>query len=69
MANQRLAYTVAEAAAALGVSQWLIREACRLRQVHSFRVGRRILIPRDALQQLLASPREIGAGEDLGPAE
>ncbi|MXZ91783.1 MAG: helix-turn-helix domain-containing protein [Chloroflexi bacterium] len=69
MENQRLAYSVAEAAEALGVSQWLMREACRLRQVHSFRVGRRILIPRDALQQLLTNPGEIGAAEDVGPAE
>ena len=47
------AYTVAEAAAALGVSEWLVREMCRTGQLRCVRLGRRIVIPADALDELL----------------
>ena len=50
----RKAYTVAEAAA-LGVSGWLVREMCRTGQLRCVRLGRRIVIPADALDELLAA--------------
>ena len=51
----RKAYTVAEAAVALGVSEWLIRDLCRTGQLRCVRLGRRIIIPADALDELLAA--------------
>ena len=53
---QRLALTVEEARARLGLSRGLIYEAIRTGQIPAVRVGRRILIPIAALEQLLASP-------------
>ena len=50
----RKAYTVAEAAA-LGVSEWLVREMCRTGQLRCVRLGRRIVIPANALDELLAA--------------
>ena len=49
----RRAYTVAEAAAALGVSTWLVREQCRTGQLRSVRLGARIVIPCSAIDDLL----------------
>lgn len=60
MEHYRLAYSVAEAAAALGVSQWLVREQCRTGQLRSVRLGQRIVIPRQALEELLAD--QVGNG-------
>ena len=51
----RKAYTVADAAAALGVSEWLIRDLCRTGQLRCVRLRRRIIIPADALDELLAA--------------
>ena len=51
----RKAYSVAEAAELLSVSQWSIREACRRGEIRCVRLGRRIIIPADALDELLAA--------------
>ena len=56
--QQRRAYTVAEAAAALGVSTWLVREQCRTGQLRSVRLGARIVIPRSAIDDLLDGDSE-----------
>ena len=49
----RLSLTVEEAAEALGISRGLAYEAVRLGQIPSVRIGRRILIPRKALEEQL----------------
>jgi len=49
----RLVLSVDEARLRLGISRGLIYEAVRQGQIPSIRVGRRILIPRIALQRLL----------------
>ena len=53
--TSRKAYSVGEAAVALGVSQWLVREMCRTGQLRCVRLGRRIVIPAGALDELLAA--------------
>ena len=45
--------SVEEARKLLGISRGLMYEAVRTRQIPSIRIGRRILIPRAGLQQLL----------------
>lgn len=45
---------VAEAAEHLRVSEWLIREACKRRQLPNFRVGGRILFSRKDLDEWAA---------------
>ena len=46
---ERITYSVKEAAAALGVSEWMVREEIRVGRIDSVRFGARILIPRQAL--------------------
>jgi excisionase family DNA binding protein len=54
--TDRLAFSVGEARKLLGLSRGLIYEAIRTGQISSVRIGRRILIPRAALEKLLANP-------------
>ena len=54
MGVERLALSVAEAAAALGVSKDAIYDAVRCHELPAIRVRRRVLIPLAALEQLLA---------------
>jgi len=49
----RLVLSVEEARRLLGLSRGLMYEAIRTGQVPSVRIGRRILIPRHALEQML----------------
>ena len=52
---ERLTYSVKEAAAALGVSEWMVREEIRVGRIDSVRFGARILIPRQALERLVVT--------------
>ena len=54
--TDRLTLNVKEAGMLLGLSRGLMYDAIRTGRIPSIRVGRRILIPRAALEQLLASP-------------
>ena len=58
METQQRAYTVAEAAELLRVSQWLVREACRRGEIRSVRLGSRIIIPAAALDEFLDTAPE-----------
>jgi excisionase family DNA binding protein len=57
MGNERLAMSVAEAAAALGVSKDVIYDAVRCHELPAIRIRRRILIPLAALEQLLTQKK------------
>lgn len=52
----RKTLTVTEAAACLGISRNTAYQAVREGTVPSIRVGRRILVPVHALEELLSSP-------------
>ena len=52
---ERITYSVKEAAAALGVSEWMVREEIRIGRIDSVRFGARILIPRQALERLVGN--------------
>jgi excisionase family DNA binding protein len=54
----RLVLTVEEAAAALGISRASAYEAVRVGEIPSVRIGRRILVPKSALQRMLDSAGE-----------
>ena len=64
MEHPRLAYTVAEAADALRVSAWLVREQCRSGRLRHIRIGQRIVIPRQALEELLADQEGDGVAPE-----
>ena len=52
---ERLTYSVRDAAAALGVSKEAVWDRVWDGTIPSFRIGRRVLIPRRALEALLDS--------------
>ncbi|HAS09172.1 MAG TPA: excisionase [Acidimicrobiaceae bacterium] len=56
MSSDRLTYTVDEAADRLGISRSLAYELVRLGELPCIRLGRRILIPRQAVHDLVEEP-------------
>jgi excisionase family DNA binding protein len=48
----QLAFSVKDFAAALGVSPSLVRHELKLARIRSFRLGRRLLIPRSEIERL-----------------
>jgi excisionase family DNA binding protein len=52
-AEERLTYTLTEAAARLGISRALAYEAAHRGELPVRRIGRRLLVPRAALARLL----------------
>jgi excisionase family DNA binding protein len=59
----KLAYSVREAAQALGISEWSVRRAIEAGRLPAVRFGSRIVIPRFALERTLMelASRETGA--------
>lgn len=54
--SSRLTLTVEEAAALLGISRAFAYEAVRRGEIPSIRIGRRVLVPRVALDRLVNGP-------------
>lgn len=52
---ERLMVSVAEAAEMLDLSDYAVRELCHQRRLRATRVGRRILIPRTAVEEFVAN--------------
>lgn len=50
-----LTLTIPEAAEALGISPWLVRRAVRDGTLPHIQIGRRVLIPRKALDRWLTT--------------
>ncbi len=65
--TERIAYTVKETAAALGVSEWMIREEIRTGKIESIRMGSRILIPRVVLEKLVSVPASNDSANENDP--
>ncbi len=57
--TDRLVFTVNEARQKLGISRGLTYEAVRTGKIPSIRIGRRILIPKAALQRLLEKDSQL----------
>ncbi|HXG36554.1 MAG TPA: helix-turn-helix domain-containing protein [Dehalococcoidia bacterium] len=51
--SERLAYTVADAAKALGVGEKAVYELIHQGQLRSIKVGRRMILPRHELERFL----------------
>jgi len=54
--QERLTLTVEEAAAALGISRSFAYEAVYRKEIPHVKIGRRILVPKAALQRMLEDP-------------
>jgi len=61
--SDRLTLTVEEAAATLGISRAFAYEAVRRGEIPSIRIGRRVLVPRAALERML----DVTAGDPEVP--
>lgn len=59
MDDQKLTMTVSEVAAALKIGRGLAYEAVRRGEIPAIRVGRRLLVPRRALEKLLEEPKPL----------
>lgn len=55
----RMTLTVTEAAELLGIGRSAAYEACQRGQIPTVRIGRRILIPRSALERFLEDPAAV----------
>ena len=61
VSNERLVFTVEEARHLIGLSRGLMYDAIHRGEIPSIRIGRRILIPCAALQQMLdGKPNQKG---------
>jgi excisionase family DNA binding protein len=56
--EERLTYTVPEAGKLLGIGRRLAYEQAASGQLPIIRIGRRILVPRVALERMLAQPAQ-----------
>jgi excisionase family DNA binding protein len=54
MNPDRLAFTIEEAARAIGISRGGAYKSARTGEIPTVRVGGRLLVPRDALKELIA---------------
>lgn len=59
MDEQKLTMTVSEAAIALKIGRGLAYEAVRRGEIPAIRIGRRLLVPRRALEKLLEDPKAL----------
>ena len=59
--DERLTFTVDEAAKVLGFSKAVLYEAVRTKQLPTIRLGRRIMIPKHALMEFIGAPASIVA--------
>lgn len=64
MSEQRRTFTVEEAARLLGVSRGVAYESARRGELPAIRLGRRLVIPRQRLEELLGGSAE---GRNGGP--
>ena len=55
--DKKLTVTVDEAAALLGISRTLAYDGVRTGEIPSIRIGRRLLVPRQALERILQAER------------
>ncbi|MBL7208521.1 MAG: helix-turn-helix domain-containing protein [Dehalococcoidia bacterium] len=60
MSEQRLTITVPEAAQLLGISRGLAYEMARRGKLPAIRFGKRILVPRSAIERLLQESFSVG---------
>jgi excisionase family DNA binding protein len=65
--QERLTLTIEEAAKALGIGRTLAYEAIKRGEIPTIRIGRRLLVPRSALDQLLGNAATNGAPPRVEP--
>ena len=59
MEEERLTMTVGECAKILGIGRQLAYDKVKTGEIPVIRIGRRLLVPRRALEKLLAEPKPL----------
>ncbi len=59
MEEERLTLTVEEAAKLLGIGRQLAYDRVKTGEIPVIKIGRRLLVPRSALEKLLADPKPL----------
>jgi len=59
MDNTKLTFTVTEVARALGLSRGLAYKMVKTGEIFSVRFGKRVVVPRRALEKLLEEPKPL----------
>jgi len=59
MEEERLTLTVEETAKLLGIGRQLAYDRVKTGEIPVIRIGRRLLVPRSALEKLLANPKPL----------
>ena len=65
MEAERLTLTVEETAKILGIGRQLAYDRVKTGEIPVIKVGRRLLVPRRALEKLLEEPKSFYSREDL----
>jgi len=65
MHEERLTLTVEECAKVLGIGRQLAYDRVKTGEIPVIKVGRRLLVPRRALEKLLEEPKPINLRENL----
>ncbi|MDY6911485.1 MAG: helix-turn-helix domain-containing protein [Chloroflexota bacterium] len=59
MTEEKLTLTIEETARLLGIGRNLCYDRVKMGEIPVIKVGRRLLVPRSALQNLLADPKPL----------
>jgi len=65
MHEERLTLTVEECSKVLGIGRQLAYDRIKTGEIPVIKVGRRLLVPRRALEKLLEEPKPINLRENL----
>ena len=63
--EDKLTLTVEEAARVLGIGRNLCYDRVKTGEIPVIKIGRRLLVPRRALEKLLEEPKPFNSKEDL----
>jgi excisionase family DNA binding protein len=64
MESERLTLIIEETAKLLGIGRQLAYDRAKTGEIPVIKVGRRLLVPRRALERLLEEPKPLNSGED-----
>ena len=65
MEEGRLTLTIEEAAKLLGIGRQLAYDKVKTGEIPVIKIGRRLLVPRRALEKLLEEPKSFSSTENL----
>ena len=65
MEDKRLTLTIGETAKLLGIGRQLAYDRVKTGEIPVIKIGRRLLVPRSALEKLLANPKPFNLNTEI----